>query len=180
MQEVWKDVIGYEDLFQVSNLGNFYSKRSDKILKQHITKTGYCLVSTKIGGRKGIAKCFRVHREVAKAFLDAPSPCKLDWAKDTVYGVVEVNHIDGNKANNNVDNLEWVTASENLIHYRQELDGKNRINDKRHPDTKLSDEQVRQIRTLVSEGYSERKLAKMFNVSRISITNAKRGYKWVE
>ena len=105
--EVWKDCVDYPDLFEVSNLGNFRNKRNKRVLKQTYSHNGYPQIPTKIGGRKGKYKTFKVHREVAKAFLENPNnlPC--------------VNHKDGVKTNNSLDNLEWVTHSENSIHAYQ-------------------------------------------------------------
>ncbi len=104
MKEEWKDVAGYEDYFKISNLGNVFSKRTNKILKSCIHRNGYVIMSTMIGGRQGKAICFKVHRLVAEAFLLNP--------ENKLY----VNHKDGNKQNNCVDNLEWVTAKENSLH----------------------------------------------------------------
>jgi hypothetical protein len=116
MQEIYKDVVGFEDYFQVSNLGNVYSKRTSKVLKQTVSKTGYYSVATKIGGRKGQAYCFKVHRLVAEAFLPEPDKYIKESIKDTVYGVIVVNHKDGNKLNNLVENFEWCTYKENTQH----------------------------------------------------------------
>lgn len=102
--EIWKEVIGYEKYFLVSNLGDIYSKRSGKKLKQHTNHNGYKVFATKIGGRLGENFCFRIHRLVAMAFIDNPENKGI------------VNHIDGDKSNNRVENLEWVTACENAQH----------------------------------------------------------------
>ena len=111
--EVWKDVEGYEGLYQVSTCGNVKSLpkvrrngtgtyiQKERLLKPSNTSTGYKKVELcKDGKRKG----FKVHRLVAIAFIPNPD------------NKPEVNHIDGNKINNNIDNLEWVTSSENSIH----------------------------------------------------------------
>ena len=103
-KEEYRDVVGFEDYFQISNLGNVFSKRSNRILKQTKSKTGYWTFATKIGGRNGTNHCFRVHRLVAGAFI--PNPENKPF----------VNHIDGCKTNNILSNLEWVTASENTVH----------------------------------------------------------------
>lgn len=96
-QEIWKDVIGYEGLYQVSNLGRLKSKY--RILKQSGKRYWkVCLSKNNIHYR------LDVHRLVAKAFI--PNP----------HNYIEINHIDGNKHNNNVNNLEWTTRSENLKH----------------------------------------------------------------
>jgi len=102
--EIFTDCKLFPDLFKVSNFGQVFSKRTGKILVQGISKTGYRVISTRIGGRSGIAKCIKVSRMVASAFIDNPLNKPV------------VNHIDGNKLNNNSTNLEWVTHSENTIH----------------------------------------------------------------
>lgn len=99
-----KDVIGYEDLFSITEDGKLWSKRTKRFLKQNISKTGYWQVSTKIGGRGGTNKCFKIHRLVCEAYHKNP--------EDKPF----VNHKDGNKLNNLVSNLEWCTQSENMIH----------------------------------------------------------------
>ena len=120
--EFWRDIKGYEGLYQISNLGrvkslhrkyiNQYGEFGEKeefIKKQKLSAfnksqkdtKGYFVVSLANNDR---GKWVRVHRLVATAFL--PNPHNLP----------EVNHKDGNKQNNNVDNLEWVTRSQNNLH----------------------------------------------------------------
>lgn len=105
-EEVWKDVIGFEGRYKVSNLGNVLSLRfrgheGEKLLKPITHHTGYKIVH--LGGHK-VGKIKLVHVAVAEAFI--PNPDKKQF----------VNHIDGNKGNNCVDNLEWVTSKENMRH----------------------------------------------------------------
>ena len=104
MIEEWKDVVGFDDYFKISNFGNVYSKRTNRILSTTITKRGYVTLSTKIGGRSGKSYNFRIHRLVAEAFIDNPEMYK------------QVNHIDCNKTNNNVSNLEWCSQEQNTEH----------------------------------------------------------------
>lgn len=101
MTEIWKDVIGYEGLYQVSNLGRVKSLIANKLLRPSDNGNGYLVV--------GLSKnCDRrqhtVHRLVAKSFL----PNK--------YGLPQVNHIDGDKSNNCIENLEWCNNSHNMKH----------------------------------------------------------------
>ena len=104
--EEWKDIKGYEGLYQISNLGRVKSLprngtiKEEKILKYSLDKYGYPQIV--LNNKKH--KCFRVHRLVAEAFLLNPKN------KSTV------NHKDGNKTNNNVKNLEWNTIKENNDH----------------------------------------------------------------
>ncbi len=109
----WKDVEGYEEYFKISNKGQVFSKRTNKILKLGLSKSGYCVLTTKV---KGKYLCIKVHRLVAKAFLEAPAQNLLDMADKTFYGIVPVNHKDCDKLNNNVENLEWCSHSENTKH----------------------------------------------------------------
>ena len=101
--EEWRDVVGYEGLYQVSNLGRVRSllKNEPRILKSIVQKNGYCAVSLR---RDGKGTRFYVHRIVASAFYPNPD------------GFPVVNHIDGNKRNNNASNLEWCSYSHNARH----------------------------------------------------------------
>lgn len=101
-EEIWKDIPGYENRYQVSNLGRIKAcwSRAAIIRKQSIVK-GYKCVILFTAGR---AKNLRVHRLVAQAFIPNPD------------NKPEVNHIDGDKLNNLASNLEWSTRSENMKH----------------------------------------------------------------
>lgn len=117
-EEIWKPVIGYESTHEVSNLGRVRSKdriieggsrwgrrpekRKGKVLAQRDNDYGYKVV------RLNVDKAYKtklVHRLVAMAFIG-----------DSPKGRVQVNHKDGDKHNNSVDNLEWVNNRENALH----------------------------------------------------------------
>lgn len=150
------DVVGYEEYFMVSDDGRLFSKRTNKILSQNIVGKGYLAHVTKIGGRTGKNLCLKTHRVVAEAFL--PNP----------YSLPEVNHKDGNKLNNCVSNLEWVTSSENTKHsYANKL----KVNKKshNHVNSKLTKEDVEFI---LKSDMSHRSLASKFGVSHKTIQRA--------
>ena len=97
--EIWRDIEGYEGLYQVSNLGRVRSlnyNRTGKVqnMKLGTYPNGYKMVDLKKNKKR---KAHLVHRLVAKAFIPNPNPDQL----------CEVNHKDEDKANNTVDNLEW-------------------------------------------------------------------------
>lgn len=98
--ETWKDIEGYEGLYQVSSWGRVKSTyRGGKILKTDKLRNGYLRVTL---SKDGMYKRYLVHRLVAQAFIPNPQ------------NKLQVNHIDEDKENNYVENLEWVTATENL------------------------------------------------------------------
>ena len=106
MIEIWKDIKGYEKSYQVSNLGrvkslgNKSNHKKEIILKQCVIMGYKCVGLTK----RTKMKIKKVHRLVANAFIP------------NTHNKPQVNHKDGNKLNNLVDNLEWCTAKENIIH----------------------------------------------------------------
>lgn len=114
-EEIWKDIKQYEGIYQVSTLGNVRSLSRD-IVQQHFSDNKYCRrIKYRIvkpaknkHGYKTVSLCFNgnkktrnIHRLVAETFIANPNdyPC--------------INHIDGNKENNNVNNLEWCTYKYN-------------------------------------------------------------------
>lgn len=101
MNEVWIPIDGYEN-YQVSNMGNIMNITTNKILKGQNNGKGYLFVTLYNESRKG--KQIMIHRLVAKAFI--PNPDNLP----------QINHIDENKHNNCVENLEWITSQDNINH----------------------------------------------------------------
>ncbi|MDT0703930.1 NUMOD4 domain-containing protein [Mammaliicoccus sciuri] len=101
MEEIWKDIPGYENFYQVSTFGRVrsFKRKKPKILKPALNRCGYLYVALSDSiSRKKIT----IHRLVALTFIDNP------------LNKQQVNHIDEIKTNNNISNLEWVTPKENM------------------------------------------------------------------
>lgn len=154
MKEVWKDVEGYEGIYQVSDMGRVRSlarkgKLSTELMGIHSTTLGYKFCSLSLNGK---TKHKLLHRLVAIAFISNPE------GKETV------NHKDGDKSNNAVINLEWATRSENVQHgYDNGLlvapKGQS------HYAAKLSRAKVMEIRAMYDSGnYTQAEIGNIFNV----------------
>lgn len=103
--EIFKDIKGYEGLYQVSNLGRVKSLNYHREGREEVLNTGECRGYLKVNlSKNGKVKTVKVHRLVATVFLDNPE------------GKPEINHIDENKENNRVDNLEWSWHKDNCNH----------------------------------------------------------------
>lgn len=100
MEEIWKTIKGFEN-YKVSNTGKVFSLAKNRVMKPWTINSGYYVIALV---DRGVSNRILVHRLVALNFI--PNPLNKP----------QVNHIDGNKLNNNVDNLEWTTASENINH----------------------------------------------------------------
>ena len=157
--EIWKDIVGFDGQYQISNNGRYKSVEREvvlkdgrvrvfksKILKPFISKSGYPTATLSISG-KNIKRS--VHRLVAETFIE------------NSFNKSDVNHIDGNKENNKVENLEWVSHSENLYHFHKLSDSNS---GERNNLSKLKDDDIPVIREMHADGISSKRISELFKV----------------
>ena len=176
--EIWKDINGYEGIYQISNTGRLKSlkrlfirknninpyNKEEIILKLQNNGKGYLFIRLSKNSKH---KYYYIHRLVALHFIDNPS------------NKPAVNHKDGNKSNNNVNNLEWVTNSENQIHALETglLIPKGAVGIK-NTKSKLTDNDILIIREKSLEGIRGTDIAKIFNVCKTTISGIKNNKTW--
>ena len=169
--EYWLKVPDFDGWYEVSNLGRIRSyqnfghqkRKTPIILKPNLDRYGYlCLTLCNKGKHKQVT----IHSIVAKAFLPKPSPN------------LQIDHINGIKTDNRVENLEWVTAKENTL--RSVANGL-KPRGERHRNHKLTQENVYEIRRLYKTGdYTYSKIAEMFKVSKTVIRDIIKNKTWAD
>lgn len=178
MIEKWQEIKGNREIYAVSTLGNV--KTVDRVgargilvkgkpLTPHLNSTGYLRVGMNINGEP---KSYFVHRLVANCFLEK------EFGKDFV------NHKDGNKLNNSVDNIEWCTRSENEKHaWRTGLKKDTGTKGEKHGMRKLSHLDVCFIREFCvprDKEFGVIKFADKFKVTPQTITDILHNRTWIE
>jgi len=158
--EVWKDIPGYEGLYQINILGKVYSLLSNVVLKEYLDIYGYHTVNLYKGIKKRNSK---IHRLVMLTF-EGPSN-------------LQVNHINGIKTDNRLENLEYCTDKENKIHAAAlgliNMTGENNIG------AVLSEVSVRKIKSLLAEGKkSQKEIGAMFGIGFKAVSKIKLGQRW--
>ena len=177
-EEVWKDIPGFEEYYQASSLGRIRSLTrtisTPRFSRRHYegqlialtfnTGSGYLMVGLR---KAGVNSNNLVHVLVARTFMGLPPKG------------MTVNHNDGNKLNNRPDNLTYLTQSDNNKHaFSTGLANNNKRTDR----CALTDDQVKEVRRLHSDGLSMGKIAKQFLVSKGNIQHIveRKRYKWVQ
>lgn len=165
MEETWKDIVGYEGHYAISNFGrvkNVKLKCQKSFRGQYICvwacQSGYLYATLYKNNKK---QNMLISRMVGIAFLGKP-PIKH-----------EINHKDGNKTNNRIDNLEWVNHKENMRHARLVL--------KRKLNIKLTRDKVVKIKQMLDDRILlQSEIAGKMNVSQTTISSIKCGRTWGE
>ena len=158
MNEIWMPVKNHETYCKISNYGNVRSIRTGKLRKLQKHSDGYYCLIFYINNKSHIKY---LHRLIAETFI--PNPNNLP----------EVNHIDGNKLNNSIDNLEWCTHRQNIIHaYKNQL-----INHSYGITAKLNKNDVNEIRKLYPS-HTQLELSKIFNISKSQIQRIVNNKSW--
>lgn len=164
--ETWRPVIGYEGRYEVSDLGRVrsldYYRKGITVVMRTSRKKWYPTVSL---FKDNIERSYSVHSLVAEAFL-GPRPDK--W---------EVNHKDGVKNNNALENLEYVTSQRNKIH-AIEMGLKKVQRGKDASRVKLTENQVREIRRLVNGGMMQKEVAPLFGIHKSNVSAIMCGVSW--
>lgn len=164
--EIWKEIAGYGSYYFISNKGRVksFKRKKETILTAVLDGKGYQRIRLYYTSSK--ARTEKIHRLVAKAFI--PNPLDLP----------EVNHIDGDKANNNVENLEWISTKDNCIH-RGTLGNWKPFKGVEHGMCKLTNEDVLTIYDLSHNSkLTQKQIGDKFNVSNVTVSDIKRGNNW--
>ena len=148
MEEIWKPVVGYEDHYEVSSLGNIRRKKSGR-MRRIDNAPIYPTILLSVNGKH---KTFRVHRLVAKAFLPL------------IEGKTHVNHKNGNHYDNRVENLEWVTQEENNLHSYRTLKRRAPMTGKVPPNKKVKDSDVPEMDRLNKSGMTTDSIGLIYGV----------------
>lgn len=163
--EIWKDVVGYEGFYQVSNFGNVKSlgnefSRKERFLKLSPQSKGYLTVVLQ---KNSTRKMVLVHRIVAEYFVD------------NAESKVQVNHINGIKTDNRVENLEWVSHRENLDHA---IKNNLTLKGEENRNSKLKDIDVVKIHSLLQKKTTIKELSESYNVSYSTIDGIRTNRYW--
>ena len=174
--ETYKDIKGFEGYYQVSNLGNIKSlirdkimpngsiiKCGNKILSQRKTNSGYYQTML---CKNGVKKFFMSHRLVLESFSINKN------------NLPQVNHINGVKIDNRLENLEWISRRDNQLHaYKLGLQ-KHAVGEMRGKVCKLKWVEVEEIKALIKMGVQNKLIAKHYKVNAVTISNIKTKATW--
>lgn len=164
---IWKDVPALGGRYEASENGDIRNKETKVVRKPRLNKFGYLQMnfSRNDGTKRTVTKL--VHKLIAETFIPNPNHYP------------QINHKDGDKQNNAIDNLEWCSASENACHaHKTGLAFTYRGSE--HINAKLTDEQIKEIREQYAKGaISQGEIAIAYNVSQTTVGRIVRGERYV-
>ena len=160
----WRPIKEFERYYEINRNGQIRNRKRNKLIKQHPDKDGYFRVIL-WHSEKGWRFNRIVHRLLCEAFIPNPDNKKC------------VNHKDGNKQNNNLSNLEWVTDLENKEHAMVNNLMRGRPGESHH-NVKLTEKDILRIRQLIKEGQNDKEIGKLFKVHKGTINKIRNGYRW--
>ena len=147
--------------FEISQSGVIRNAKTKSIKSQYVSDTGYYMITI---SKNNKSKPYRVHRLLANNFID------------NIENLKEVNHIDGNKLNNELINLEWVSHFGNMQHaFSTGLANNSGV---KNGMAKLNEINVAEIKELLKQGISQYKIAEKYLVSRSAILKIHLGKTW--
>ena len=159
--EIFKDIVRFENKYQISNTGKVRNKKTGLMLKPKYNQKGYQYVNLSVNRTKSIK--WYIHRLVGFHFIPNPE------------NKPQINHIDGNPSNNVVENLEWVTNEENQrhavlnnLHFQGET----------HKDSKFTNDSVKLLPELIKIGFSLVEVNKLTGVAIQNIQKIINGQTW--
>jgi len=164
--EIWLPIVGYENLYEISNLGRVKSLPKAGFNKEIIRKTGMDVRNgyvTIMLRKNNIPLTKRVHSLVIEAFLKIKTNRKL-----------VCNHKDGNKLNNKLSNLEVISQKENVLHAIRNGSTKIPIKDERY-NSKIKESDFQTLNNLFKEGKTSKQISKIFNVHPTTISRIRTG-----
>ncbi len=175
-KEIWLPIINYNGLYEISSFERVrgldrrvvrknkgFLKIKGRILRPAISSSGYLSVSLSKNSR-GLTH--NIHRLMAEHFIDNPNNYKC------------VNHLDGNKLNNNIPNLEWCTYSQNSIHAHNSGLMDNKAKGSKSYLSKLNEDDVKNIKKMIRKGLSNKKIKTFYDIDVSTISSIKIGRTW--
>jgi hypothetical protein len=165
-KEIWLKVVNFENLYEISNLGRVKSLSKTGSKKEFIMKTGTDVRTgyiTIMLYKNNVPLTRRVHSLMVESFLNFKTTRKM-----------VCNHKDGNKQNNNLNNLEIISQKENVLHSIKNGNTKIPIKDERY-NSKIKEIDFQKLKDLFKEGKTSKEISKLFNVHPTTISRIKKG-----